>query len=98
IYVSNHNVFTNTQQARQSIGLCSQDNVHFKELTTGQHLRLFGLLKDYPEEQLDQEVAEILDLLKLTEKKDVLSGKLSGGMKRKLSLGIALVGKTKTLI
>ena len=98
IYVNNHNVFTNTREARRSIGLCSQDNVQFKELTVGQHLRLFAMLKDYPEGQIEKEISDILVLLKLSEKRETLSTKLSGGMKRKLSLGIALVGGTNTLI
>jgi len=98
ISVNGYSVFTQTRQARRSIGLCSQENVQFKELTTAQHLKLFAILKDYPSQLVEQEVEQILHLLKLTEKRNVLSTKLSGGMKRKLSLGIALVGGTQTLI
>ena len=46
----------------------------------------------------DQKIAEILDQTMLTEHKDKLVKELSGGMKRKLSLGMALIGGTQTII
>jgi len=98
IYVNGFNVFTQTANARRSVGLCPQENIIFNELTVAQHLGLFAMLKDYPAAKVNQEVKHILDLLKLSDKKNVLATKLSGGMKRKLSLGIALVGDTETLI
>ena len=98
IYVNGFNVFTQTAEARRSIGLCPQENIIFNELTVSQHLHLFAALKDYPADKIDQEVRSIIKLLKLTDKRNVLATQLSGGMKRKLSLGIALVGDTETLI
>ena len=98
IFVNGYNVFTQTNQARRSIGLCPQENIYFNELTVGQHLKLFALLKNFPSEIVNQEINYVLDLLALKDKKNVLATNLSGGMKRKLSLGIALVGDTETLI
>ena len=98
IYINSYNVITNTKQARQSIGLCPQENIYFNELTVAQHLKLFAVLKNYPYSLADDEVDETLQLLQLVDKKDVRAGDLSGGMKRKLALGIAYVGKTNVLI
>ena len=98
IYVNRYNVFTQTNQARRSIGLCPQENIYFNELTVYQHLKLFALLKDYPSNEVNKEINYVLDLLQLTDKKNVLASNLSGGMKRKLALGIALIGDTETLI
>lgn len=98
VFVNGYNVATQTKQARRSIGLCPQENIIFNELTVAQHLRLFAMLKDYPNEKIEAEIDQLLNLLKLADKKNVLATKLSGGMKRKLSLGIALVGETETLI
>jgi len=80
IYVNRYNVFTQTNQARRSIGLCPQNNIYFNELTVGQHLKLFALLKDYPSSKVDQEIDTVLYLLDLKDKKNVLVSKLSGGM------------------
>lgn len=38
---------------------------------------------------------KLLQMLHVSEKRNVLSDKLSGGMKRKLSLAIALIGSPK---
>ncbi|KAH9405759.1 hypothetical protein TYRP_014055, partial [Tyrophagus putrescentiae] len=98
IFVNGYNVFTQTKKARRSIGLCPQENIIFNELTVAQHLRLFATLKDYPRNLIEGEIDNILQQLHLQDKKNVLATKLSGGMKRKLALGIALIGETETLI
>ena len=46
----------------------------------------------------DRKIADILREVMLTEHKTKLVRELSGGMKRKLSLGMALIGETKTII
>ena len=47
---------------------------------------------------MEKEIAEILRLFRLEPKKDVYARSLSGGMKRKLSVGIALIGGSKVNI
>ena len=47
---------------------------------------------------MSKEVHKILDLIQLESKKNSLAESLSGGMKRRLMLGIALVGESKLLI
>ena len=47
---------------------------------------------------MNREVSEMISLLKLEDKTNVESSKLSGGMKRKLSVGIALIHGSKTVI
>lgn len=98
IFVNGYNVVTQTKQARRSIGLCPQENIIFNELTVAQHLRLFAKLKDHPNQSIESEVDNVLCLLKLSDKKNVYATSLSGGMKRKLALAIALIGDTETLI
>lgn len=98
VYVDGYNVFVDTQKARQSIGLCPQENIFFNELTVYQHLKLFALLKNMSFAEVDLEIDRILDSLQLKDKKNTLAINLSGGMKRKLQLGMALIGKTKILI
>jgi len=45
--------------------------------------------------QLNTEVSRMIGVLRLEEKQNVYSRKLSGGMKRKLSVGIALIAGSK---
>jgi len=52
-------------------------------------------LKGHPIKKLKEEVNRMIGVLRLEEKQDVYSRKLSGGMKRKLSVGIALIAGSK---
>lgn len=55
-------------------------------------------LKGCSQSEAMLESMEFLDRLKLQPKADKMASTLSGGMRRKLSLGMALVGKTKVLM
>ncbi|KAL3223627.1 hypothetical protein MRX96_027299 [Rhipicephalus microplus] len=71
------------------------EDILFDTLTARQHLRFFARMKGVPRSSIDLEVKNILIELDLAEKADVQAIKLSGGQKRKLSVGIALVGDPK---
>ncbi|VDN27279.1 unnamed protein product [Cylicostephanus goldi] len=86
------------QRVRDLLGVCPQYNVLFSHLTVAEQLRLFAALKGTPDSQLDREVEEILTSVSLTDKADALASTLSGGMKRRLSIGIALVGGSRFVI
>jgi ATP-binding cassette subfamily A (ABC1) protein 3 len=55
-------------------------------------------LKGYPSHLIQEEVDQMLSAINLESKRNALSKTLSGGMKRKLSMGIALVGGSKVVI
>ena len=52
-------------------------------------------LKGHPVKRLNKEVNRMIGVLRLEEKRNVHSSKLSGGMRRKLSVGIALIAGSK---
>lgn len=52
-------------------------------------------LKGCPLSQVEFEVHRMIGVLRLAEKRDVASKKLSGGQRRKLSVGIALIAGSK---
>ena len=57
----------------------------------------FFLFKGMKENQVSSAVSGILNDIDLMEKRDTLSKQLSGGQKRKLSVGIALIGDPKII-
>ncbi len=84
---------------RQTMGLCPQHDTLWPELTVTEHLELYGLLKGVaPGPQLKEEVVRMIQEVGLQDKAHVESGRLSGGMKRKLSLGMALIGDSKVVL
>jgi len=67
-------------------------------LTVREHLELVCELKNIHREQLQRELMETLNVVMLTEHSQKLVKQLSGGMKRKLSLAMALIGGSKLII
>ena len=51
-----------------------------------------------PTSKVKTEVNQMIADLQLTDKRNIQAKKLSGGMKRKLSVGIALVGQSEIVI
>ncbi|MCB0806466.1 MAG: ABC transporter ATP-binding protein [Bacteroidales bacterium] len=73
------------------IGLCPQENIHWDKLTCIEQLQFMGSMYNLKEDNLSDRSNELLQLLGLADKKNVLASKLSGGMKRRLNLALALV-------
>ena len=95
VSINNSEMNTNIDDARSTLGYCPQHNLLFDDLTVYEHLKFFSKLKqNYSETEID----EMLELTRLTEKKNSLAKTLSGGMKRKLSIAIAFIGGSKTII
>ena len=83
---------------RTMTGICPQQNVLFPSLTVTEHLRYFGCIKGIYGQKLREEVLQMITDIGLLPKKDSPASSLSGGMKRKLQLAIALIGGSKFLI
>jgi ABC-type multidrug transport system ATPase subunit len=85
-------VVENLAEAQRYMGLCPQDSVLWGELSAREHLNLFGRLRNLSGEQLEAAVNLTLKQVLLTDAADRPAGGYSGGMKRRLSLAIALIG------
>ena len=96
--IDGSDIKTNIDGARQSLGLCPQHNILFDELTVKEHIIFFSRLKGMKGAAIKEEIRKYVDLLDLTPKKNKQSHTLSGGMKRKLSVGIALCGNSKVVL
>ncbi|CDO41153.1 ABC transporter domain-containing protein [Caenorhabditis elegans] len=89
---------TDLRRVRDVLGICPQHNVLFSHLTVSEQLRLFAALKGVPDSELTSQVDEILASVSLTEKANKLASTLSGGMKRRLCIGIAFIGGSRFVI
>ncbi|XP_003786658.1 ATP-binding cassette sub-family A member 8 [Otolemur garnettii] len=73
-------------------GVCPQANVQFNFLTVKENLRLFAKIKGILPQEVDREIQRVLLELEMKPIQDVLAQNLSGGQKRKLTFGIAILG------
>eukprot|EP01071_Lankesteria_metandrocarpae_P011784 Lankesteria_metandrocarpae@DN5469_c0_g1_i2.p1 len=96
--VDGYDIQTETDMARERIGFCPQYDIVYTNLTVYEHLNLYSMLRcDGSYSDRMEEINDILNLLELQERKDNNCRDLSGGQKRRLSIGIALVGSAKAV-
>ncbi|XP_050422689.1 phospholipid-transporting ATPase ABCA1-like isoform X2 [Adelges cooleyi] len=96
--IEGRDINTQMKTIRSSLGLCPQYNLLFPDLTVIEHLKFFGVLKDLSNEALNDEIQKYIVKFKLESMLNTKAEHLSGGMKRKLSVAIALIGKSKVVL
>ncbi|VDN02264.1 unnamed protein product [Thelazia callipaeda] len=79
---------------QQEIGFCPQYNALFSLLTVREHLEIFCKLSGNTVNCVDDMLADI----QMGNAADVIAEKLSGGMKRKLCVGISLIGGRRIVL
>ncbi|KAM6119100.1 ATP-binding cassette sub-family A member 9-like [Phoenicopterus ruber ruber] len=98
IYNYNVSEVQDMEGIRAMVGICPQLNLHFEALTVKENLRTFAHIKGIQRKEVEQEVQKVLTMLDLTDLQDIRADTLSGGQKRKLSLGIAILGNPQVLL
>ncbi|XP_072691478.1 ATP-binding cassette sub-family A member 17-like isoform X3 [Canis lupus baileyi] len=98
VYINGYDISCNVAQIRKSMGWCPQHDILFDNFTVAEHLYFYARLKGLSCHKCPEEVQRMLHVLGLEDKRDALSKFLSGGTKRKLSIGIALIAGSKVLM
>ncbi|XP_028924307.2 ATP-binding cassette sub-family A member 12 [Ornithorhynchus anatinus] len=100
IFVYGKDIRTDLDIVRKNMGVCMQHDVLFNYLTTKEHLLLYGSIKvpHWDKKKLHEEVKRTLKDTGLYSHRHKRVGTLSGGMKRKLSISIALIGGSRVVI
>jgi ABC-2 type transport system ATP-binding protein len=76
---------------KRSIGICPQEIVLWEELTCVENLTVIGDMYDLPRAVTNERVRSLLADLALSEKANARVSQLSGGMKRRLNVALAVV-------
>lgn len=80
------------------LGICPQHDVLWLTLTVKEHLELYATLKGVPAHEVEHVVTRMMSDVGIPEKAHTRAHALSGGMKRKLSVGCALIGGSKCVL
>ena len=91
-------VLKNPQSLREIIGVVPQEIALYEELTAEENLFFFGRLYRMTGSHLKEKVKEVLQLVGLTDRRKDCVKKFSGGMKRRLNIGVALLHEPEFLI
>ena len=89
---------TRDRELRRMIGVAPQELAVYGELTARENLSFFGSLYGLKGNDLRNRVDEVLAAVGLLDRADRRTATFSGGMKRRLNLGAALVHRPKLLL
>ncbi|KAK3114148.1 hypothetical protein LTR53_007825 [Teratosphaeriaceae sp. CCFEE 6253] len=95
ILVEDLSIISHRAAARANLGVCPQFDA-MDQMTALEHLRFYARARGVPD--VEHNVAQVVHAVGLEPFKSRMAGKLSGGNKRKLSLGIALIGNPSVVL
>lgn len=98
ITVAGEKINTRATSPKRNIGLVPQDLAIYPDLTARENLRFFGRLYKMDSKELKSRVDEVLGVIGLVERADDRAKEFSGGMKRRLNIGIGLLHRPRLLI
>ena len=88
----------NDLASRRQIGLVPQDLAVYGELTARENLAFFGRLYGLQGSELNRRVDEVLETIALGDRAKDRVNTFSGGMKRRLNLGVSILHQPKLLL
>jgi len=89
---------TDKNEIKTHLGVCPQENIFWPKLTCHEQLSFMGSLYGLGSQKARNRSSELLLMMGLEDKRNVLACKLSGGMKRRLNICLALVHDPEILV
>lgn len=87
----NKSILKNPALLRQVIGVVPQEIALYTDLTAEENLRFFGRIYRLKGGKLKRKIDEVLEQIGLTDRRKDVVKTFSGGMKRRLNIGVALL-------
>lgn len=91
-YVGGYSIKNEIDSVHLEMGVCPQFDILWPSLTVEEHLYFYARLRGVNGRDEEQKVNDTLDEVNLQPQRHSKVTELSGGMKRRLSIGISLVG------
>jgi ABC-2 type transport system ATP-binding protein len=89
---------TTTLEPKRKVGLVPQEVAIYPDLSARENLRFFGRLYEMSGPELGRRVDEVLAVIGLADRADDRTREYSGGMRRRLNIGIGLLHRPTLLI
>ncbi|KUG18945.1 MAG: ATP-binding cassette domain-containing protein [Methanomicrobiaceae archaeon] len=97
VRVAGYDLAEHPERVRESIGVVFQNQVLDRDLTVWETMEFHGRLYSIPREERRAKIDEMLRVVELEAKRDVLTKYLSGGMKRRLEIARGLMTTPRVL-
>ncbi len=98
VVVAGQRLTTRSVEAKAAIGYVPQELAIYPDLTARENLRFFAQLYGMAPGRSRVRVAEVLDVIGLADRADDQARTYSGGMQRRLNIGIGLLHRPRLLI
>jgi ABC-2 type transport system ATP-binding protein len=98
VEVAGERLTTTTVALRRAIGYVPQELAVYPDLTARENLRFFGRLYGLAGAELKARSEEVLEIIGLVDRADDAVKEYSGGMKRRLNVGLGLLHRPKLLV
>jgi len=95
--VAGYDIIKEKDNVRKSIGVVFQEPALDNKLTGRENLEFHAMLYGMNKDERNKRINEVLELVELKDKADILVENYSGGMKRRLEIARGLVHKPKVL-
>ena len=96
--IMGHSIRTDGEAAKASLGVVPQDIALYPDLSARENLIFWGKMYGLRGAVLTQRVDEVLQVIGLTDRQKDKVGTFSGGMKRRVNIGAALLHKPDVVI
>jgi ABC-2 type transport system ATP-binding protein len=96
--VMGHSISREPMAVKRTIGVVPQEIALYEDLSARENLSFWGKMYGLRGAELAQRVDEVLDIIGLVDRQKGPVANFSGGMKRRLNIGIALLHRPDVLI
>ncbi len=95
--VMQHSIRTDQMGVKSTLGVVPQEIALYEDMSARENLAFWGKMYGLRGPVLHKRVDEVLDIIGLTDRANDRVGKYSGGMKRRVNIGVALLHKPQVI-
>jgi len=95
--IMGHSIISDAMGVKSVLGVVPQELALYEDLTARENLSFWGKMYGLRGSKLKTRVDEVLDVIGLSDRAGERVGKYSGGMKRRVNIGVALLHKPKVI-
>ena len=95
--IMGHSIRSDQVGVKSVLGVVPQEIALYEDLTARENLSFWGKMYGLRGSKLKSRVDEVLDIIGLSDRAGDRVGKYSGGMKRRVNIGVALLHKPKVI-